>query len=176
MFCQLVNCTWLSCGRNATLISFSVLMCLAAVDLHNLENSSSGQAAKNKHRTQKQKKPRQVNNIQPIPGYEYPNISAHSSTILIIYNNHLQRLKETFFWTFATPPYNITWCTIRTYGNWYFCCNICHINSLLTFRSRDFSVVGPSIWNRLPLGLCLSPHSDLPKFYKLLKSFFCGHG
>jgi len=38
--------TWLSYGRNAMLISFSVFINLAELLLHNSLNNSSGQAAK----------------------------------------------------------------------------------------------------------------------------------
>lgn len=37
--------TWLSYGKNATLISLSVLIFLAAVDLHKSLNNSSGQTS-----------------------------------------------------------------------------------------------------------------------------------
>ena len=43
-------------------------------------------------------------------------------------------------------------------------------------QRRAFSIVGPSIWNGLPLDLRLMPRLNSPAFYKYLKSHFFSRG
>ena len=45
-----------------------------------------------------------------------------------------------------------------------------------TCQRRAFSVVGPSVWNSLPLQMRLLPRVDSSVFYKLLKTFLFHRG